>query len=176
MKLEIKHIDTFNFIKGLLDTYHRNTGAACFDEVDDILTQMDKVPATDDEGYIVNVHKDVPLKGQLCLLIDRWIYEQTGQNLSSEGLTLRITQLVEECEQIVNQTKALEYNNPWEQEYVKRFGAPIPDMYTAFLKTWEQDPVDMYREAYEQAKVNQDYDILDWINWCVEYGNHIQQD
>lgn len=164
MNLEIKHMDTFNFIKGLLDAYHRNTGAACYDEVDDILTQMDKAPATDDEGYFIKVHKDVPLKGQIGLLINRWIYEQTGQNLSSEELTLRLTQLVEACEQIAN-------CNPWEQEYFKRFNCPIPDTFTAFLKTWEQDPVDMYREVTELIlKSNLTDDIKDWIDWCVEQG------
>lgn len=53
MTIEIKHYDTFNLVKSILQAVHEAMGPVCYDEICDLLKSMDKVPTTDDNGYFV---------------------------------------------------------------------------------------------------------------------------
>ena len=51
MTIEIKHMDTFRLIKGLLNEVNNALTAERLHELGKVLDQMEKVPETDDLGY-----------------------------------------------------------------------------------------------------------------------------
>ena len=77
MTLEIKHMDTFNTIKCILQAFH-DSSAESYNEICELLKQMEKVPETDGSGFFV---EEEPLMEKIKALIPNKEYTDAEENL-----------------------------------------------------------------------------------------------